>query len=225
MTALFELLRPELQMVHLRLERETRLQKQGLPAVTMPVLNPLDEDFLPALVLLSAHTQGYSGSRALSLAAVFQFIFLASLMHSDVKDEVAVQTLVGDYFYARFLDLLCRDGNLQFLVPLSRLICQIHLDAAGRHEKSVSADGSHLREYLATMATYLGSQLGKVEPQKVEVWKEIGMFLGKLWNGQPVKVKAGQAIEKLAPKAVKDLLVELVFHLSEKLPAKQVMAL
>ncbi|GEA15696.1 MAG: hypothetical protein PWR22_1434 [Moorella sp. (in: firmicutes)] len=225
LTALFKLLQPELEMVRHRLLRETRLQGRRLPGVTWPVLNHLDQDFLPALVLLSAHTQGYSGSRALSLAAVFQFIFLASLIHNNVKDEVALETLVGDYFYTRFFDLLCRDGNLQFLAPLSQLICQIHLDAARQHEKPSSSKSFRMREYLAAAATSLGSQLGRAEPWLAQAWQEIGLLLGKLWNGQPVTVKASQAVEKLAPGTVRELLGELVIQLSEELPVERVMAL
>ncbi|WP_406676148.1 hypothetical protein [Moorella sp. ACPs] len=225
LTALFKILQPELEMVRHCLLRETRLQGRRLPGVSWPVLNHLDQDFLPALVLLSAHTQGYSGSRALSLAAVFQFIFLASLIHNNVKEEVALETLAGDYLYTRFFDLLCRDGNLQFLAPLSQLICQIHLDAARQHEKPSSPESLHMREYLAAAATYLGSQLGQAEPWLAQAWREIGLFLGKLWNGRPVTVKASQVIEKLAPGTVKELLSELVVHLSEELPVKRVMAL
>ncbi|CEP67656.1 Terpenoid synthase [Moorella glycerini] len=235
MTALFKLLQPELEIVRQRLLKETRMQGRTLPGLTWPVLNHLDQDFLPALVLLSAHTQGYFGPRALSLAAVFQFIFLASLIHNNVKHEVALETLVGDYFYTRFFDLLCRDGNLQFLAPLSQLICQIHLDAARQLEKAregaVTARGNsffeklHTREYLAAAATYLGSQLGQAEPKVAQFWQEIGLLLGKLWNGQAVTVKATEAVERLAPGTVRELLGELVIQLGDELPVKRVMAL
>lgn len=235
MSALFDLLRPELEAVRQLLFSETHMQGRAFQGFTLPVLKPWEQDLLPSLVLISAHTQGYFGPRALSLAAVFQSIFLASLMHSNVKQEVALQTLVGDLFYTRFFDLLCRDNNLQFLAPLSRLICQIHLDAARYQEKNMegtnaarsnpSPEQLRSREYLAAAATFLGSQMGRTEPRETLVWQEIGLLLGKLWNGQAITIKACQVIERIAPAKAKELLLELVLQLSGELPAKQVMAL
>ncbi|WP_258359007.1 hypothetical protein [Moorella sulfitireducens (nom. illeg.)] len=225
MTSLFKLLQPELDIVRRRLVKETHMQGRSLPGVTIPVLNTIDQDFLPALVLISAQRQGRSGARALSLAAVFQFIFLASLIHINIKERVALETLTGDFFYARFFELLCRDGNIQFITPLSHLICQIHLDAARQCEKKSAPARLHMREYLAAAAAYLGSQLCETEPHLSQAWHEIGLQLGRLWNGRPATVKAKQVIEKHAPGTVKELLYELVIQLSEKLPAKQVMAL
>ncbi|QGP93650.1 hypothetical protein MGLY_30700 [Neomoorella glycerini] len=225
LTALFKLLQPELEMVRQRLIKESLMQGRPLPGLTWPVLNHFDQDFLPALVLLSAHTQGYFGPRALSLAAVFQFIFLASLIHNNVKHEIALETLVGDYFYTRFFDLLCRDGNLQFLAPLSQLICRIHLEAARQQEKVSSPERLRTREYLAAAATCLGSQLGQTEARLTQAWQEIGLLLGKLWNGQAVTLKASQAVERLAPGTVRELLGQLVIQLNDELPVKRVMAL
>ncbi len=234
-TTLFKILQPELDLVRQRLQEETSIQGRTVPGLIWPVLNHLDQNLLPAIVLFSAHSQGYYGPRALSLAAVFQFIFLASFIHNNIKQEVPRQTLVGDYFYTRFFDLLCRDGNLEFLAPLSRLICRIHLDAARLQEKTGESTVTNLvnpfperlrtREYLAAAAASLGSRLGPTAPGELRAWEETGLLLGKLWDGQAVAAKSCQVVEKMAAGRTRDFLSELVLELDGDLPVKRVMAL
>lgn len=234
MLALFHFLQPELEMVRRRLDKETSWRKDQFLGFVLPTLNEIDRDFLPALVLLSAHGQGYFGPRALSLAAVFQLIFMASLIHSRVNQGVAMQTLMGDYFYTRFFDLLCRDGNLEFLEPLSRLICHLHLDAA-RHQKQAAAgpvvcggaypEKDSGRVSLATEASRLGSQLGKTGPRETRTWQEIGLMLGRLWNGEAVPPHSCRVIADLPPGPVREGLGEIFLFLNGRLPVKKVMVL
>lgn len=233
--ALFNFLRPELEIVHRRLIKETNLRQGMVPGFTWPALNEIDSDLLPALVLLSSHGQGYFGPRALSLAVVLQLIFLASLIHSHKgKQGVALQTLMGDYLYTRFFDFLCRDGNLEFLEPLSQLICHLHLEAAWKQEKILAGtvtawtgDPEKVidRAGLALMATRLGSQLGKVTFWEARTWQEIGLLFGRLWSGKPVMPQGYLAIEGLPPGPVRESLSELLLLLTGKQPAKKVMAL
>lgn len=235
MQALFHFLQPELEMVRRRLVKETSWCKDQLVGFVWPVLNEIDRDLLPALVLLSAHGQGYFGPRALSLATVFQLIFLASLIHSRVNQGVAMQTLMGDYFYTRFFDLLCREGNLEFLEPLSRLICHLHLDAARRQGQdapglAITGEAAYRekdsgRVILAGEASRLGSRLGKTIPREDRIWQEIGLTLGRLWNGEAVSSRSCRVINDLPPGPVREGLGEILLLLNGRLPEKKVMVL
>ncbi|MGI9862292.1 hypothetical protein SDD30_13015 [Moorella naiadis] len=228
-------LRPELEIVHRRLIKETNLRQGIVPGFTLPALNKIDSELLPALVLLSSHGQGYFGPRALSLAVVLQLIFLASLIHSHKgKQSVALQTLMGDYFYTRFFDLLCRDGNLEFLEPLSQLICHLHLESARKQEKVLAGtvtvgtgepEKTIDRASLARTATRLGSQLGKTSPQETRLWQEIGQLCGHLWSGKPVTPPSYQILAGLPSGPARDALGELFLFLTGRQPAKKVMAL
>ncbi|BCV21429.1 hypothetical protein [Moorella sp. Hama-1] len=235
MVALFNSLRPELEIIHRRLVKETSLPRGLVSGFTWPALNEIDNDLLPALVLLSSHGQGYFGPRALSLAVVLQLIFLASLIHSQKgKQGVALQTLIGDYFYTRFFDLLCRDGNLEFLETLSQLICHLHLEGAREQEKALTGrvtggsgdpEKGPDRASLALVATRLGSQLGKTAPWETRMWQEIGQLCGHLWSGKPVTPQSYQVLAGLPPGPARDGLGELFLFLTGQQPAKKVMAL
>lgn len=232
---LFNSLRPELDIIHRRLIKETSLRQGMVPSFTWPVLNQIDSDLLPALVLLSSHSQGYVGPRAVSLAVILQLIFLASLIHSHKGNQgIALQTLMGDYFYTRFFDLLCRDGNVEFLEPLSQLICHLHLEAARKQENILTgtittettvSEGTPNRVRLALTATNLGCQLGRATPAESRIWQKIGLLSGYLWSGKPVTPQTYLAPGDLPPGPIREGLGELFLLLTGKQPAKKVMAL
>ncbi|MCG0278779.1 MAG: hypothetical protein L5656_09665, partial [Thermanaeromonas sp.] len=100
---------PELAKELLAVQRYLEKEKGK---VWWPALSRLDWEFLPAMVIISGQSYRFQSPRLISLAAVFQLIFLASSIHANVGKEAARHTLWGDYFYTKFFELLCRDGNL-----------------------------------------------------------------------------------------------------------------
>ncbi|MDK2821217.1 MAG: hypothetical protein PWP31_1182 [Clostridia bacterium] len=229
MTALFKLLQPELEEVRQRLHKEITFRKRFTPDFNWPALSELDQKFLPTLVLISANAKVFLSKKALSLATIFQFIFLASFIHCKAEKNIALETLMGDYFYTRFFDLLCRDDNIEFLEPLSKMICQIHLQANKQNceldIKKTGSDNSFSKVFLAKEAAYLGSKLGHVSLKESKVWQEVGILLGKLWDKQPVTTQAMHAIEKLTSGQAKKVLGEFVLYLSSQISDKKVIAL
>lgn len=221
MIAIYSTLQPDLEIVNQRIYKETILRGKRLPGFTWPVLNRIDTNFLPSLVLLSSRAQGHTGPRAVSLAAVMQFIFLASLIHGNVKKDPAVKILSGDYFYACFFNLLCRDGNLVFLKPLSQLICEIHLHEIKKlrldnnsrtkfNDEERLQENKHTREQLAATAAFLGSQLGIVSSKEAANWREAGLLLGKIWNGRFDNKKAIKTLNNFEHGPVKNLLSSII---------------
>jgi geranylgeranyl pyrophosphate synthase len=94
----------------------------------------------PALVILSSRIFGLTGSKAVTLAGVFQFIHMASRVHGsipekdsdytredlDPRDGSQFPVLVGDYLYGKFFMFLYQAGMISYLSPLADIICQIH---------------------------------------------------------------------------------------------------
>ncbi|MBE3587253.1 MAG: polyprenyl synthetase family protein [Thermoanaerobacteraceae bacterium] len=91
----------------------------------------------PAMVLLSARLFGPLNTPLIALAAVIQFIYLASRVHQNVREAGGPATgdprdgyqfpvLVGDYLYGRFFTSLCDYGIVRYLESLSRVICEIN---------------------------------------------------------------------------------------------------
>ncbi|SMB98167.1 hypothetical protein SAMN00808754_2168 [Thermanaeromonas toyohensis ToBE] len=168
----------ELSAVQQHLERE-----KG--RVTWPALSRLDWEFLPAMVIISGQFYRFQGPRLISLAAVFQFIFLASFIHTSAGKEAARPTLWGDYFYTKFFELLCRDGNLEFLPTLANMICQIHLLLIKMREAQEAKDTDEIirevRALLGGNAAKLGALLGGADLEEASLWYEVGRTLGAIW--------------------------------------------
>lgn len=93
----------------------------------------------PAVVILAARANGYSGEQHLLLAAIIEFIHTATLLHDDVVDESELRrgnntanalwgngasVLTGDFLYSR---------SFQMMVELDRMaIMQTLADATNR---------------------------------------------------------------------------------------------
>lgn len=99
-----------------------------------------NEDLCPALVLFVARMHGGVSEKIISMAQVFQFIRLASIVHyniaedwqinenkcQDPRDGCQYPVLVGDYLYGMFFTTLCEAGIVEYLGPLSEIICKIN---------------------------------------------------------------------------------------------------
>lgn len=215
-------LAPDLEAVEQRLEQETA-------KLMWPHLSPCERHFLPALVILSGRFYGYRDQRLLSLATVLQLIFIASFIHTNASREAARPTLWGDYLYTKFFDLLCRDGNLEFLKPLAEMICTLHLRfITSPEQKEVKEDndtGTALIEVCGIMggiAAQLGGILGGARPEEARVWYELGHALGILWGrritgqGTPVlqHIRAVEvALGKLPDVSEREILKEMFLAL------------
>src|ERR1022692_541990 len=88
----------------------------------------------PALLLLTAHACGYSGTHHHELAAVVEFIHTATLLHDDVVDESelrrgratasalfgnAASVLVGDFLYSRAFQMMVDVDNMRVMQTLA----------------------------------------------------------------------------------------------------------
>lgn len=173
-------LAPDLEAVEQRLEQETM-------KLMWPHLGPWERHFLPTLVILSGRFYGYRGQRLLSLAAVLQLIFTASFIHTNAGREAARPTLWGDYLYTKFFDLLCRDGNLEFLKPLAEMICNLHLKfitCLVEKKEGNDTDTAFIEVcgIMGGIAAKLGGILGGARPEEACVWYELGHGLGIIWG-------------------------------------------
>ncbi|MCL6610934.1 MAG: polyprenyl synthetase family protein [Peptococcaceae bacterium] len=94
----------------------------------------------PALVLYAARINGKVTEKVVSLAAVFQFIYQAMMIHHNINEDCQIRenacadprdgcqypVLAGDYLYGRFFTTLCEWDIVKYLGPLSEIICMIN---------------------------------------------------------------------------------------------------
>lgn len=101
--------------------------------------NQLDMNLRPAIVITACRLFGPVTRRVFALAAILQFIYMASRIHAGVKEGVSGKelplenrlgyqypVLVGDYIYGKFFTTLCHFGIERYLESLAELICSIN---------------------------------------------------------------------------------------------------
>jgi geranylgeranyl pyrophosphate synthase len=138
-----EILKPiknELNIVKNAVEKEMFIRTDYIGKYAHLEFSYFDRFIRPALVILSSGIYGCSGDKTLSLACVFQFIHMASVVHknipekdtdytredSDPRDGSQFPVLVGDYLYGKYFSYLNDVGMIDYLRPIAEIICEIH---------------------------------------------------------------------------------------------------
>ena len=156
----------------------------------------------PALVLLSAGTLGYQGTRHHELAAIVEFIHTATLLHDDVVDESdlrrgretanalfgnAASVLVGDFLYSRSFQMMVDVGDMRIMQILSDATNVIAegevLQLMNCHDADVD-EGRYLQVIryktakLFEAASQLGAIIGGADPKIEKCLADYGGHLG-----------------------------------------------
>jgi len=149
--SIFEPISKDLDMVKTMLHKQYLIKAGHLSSFAHLDFSPLNSTIRPAMVILSSRLFNYINTRVIALAAVVQFIYMASTIHArinedsgkkkagiDPKDGSQFPVLVGDYLYGKFFTSLCDAQIVQYLNPLSQVICSIHEGGILRHKASNS---------------------------------------------------------------------------------------
>lgn len=132
----------ELQQVQQLINKSLKIKAGHLSTFAHLNFDKLNSIIRPALLLLCARLYGNNNIKTITLAAIVQFIFMASNVHSGINEDsddnqLLVQetdprngcqfpVLVGDYLFGRFFTSLCDANIVNFLHPLSEIICKIN---------------------------------------------------------------------------------------------------
>lgn len=213
---IFSRINEELQQVQLLLRRNFSFRAGQLNEFVPLNFSTLDMNLRPGIVITSGSLFGPVSGRLVALAAVLQFIFMASRVHSNVKEGFSGKerctdsrtgyqypVLVGDYLYGKFFTVLCECDIVGYLKELAELIC--HINKSGiqglRNSGPELNDRQLYREVvqgetalLFACGAYLGADLnGADELQKNKLYQfglNLGMAYGLLEKGAtPGQVK------------------------------------
>lgn len=181
----------ELQSVYSTIEAELNLRTGSV--LNLETIRQENADFSirPALLLAIARAYGYEKEKALGVAVVIQFIYLATLVHSEVGDElkdteqpnIQLPILVGDFLYSQFFRYLGLYNVLEYLTPLSRVVCEIH-EAGVLKRMLTSGDcpNSEIigKEFgsLTSAACLIGAKLAGASQDDQELLGRFGHQLG-----------------------------------------------
>lgn len=120
----------DLQKVEYGMRQWINSQVEPLNQITRYVLDTGGKRFRPKLMILASYLCGHAGPNVIALAASFEFIHTASLLHDDVVDRADVRRgrstanalwgnkaaiLAGDFFYSRACELITQYGNTRLL--------------------------------------------------------------------------------------------------------------
>jgi geranylgeranyl pyrophosphate synthase len=137
---IIEQIERDLALVNSQVQEHLKIKAGYLGAFANLELSPVNRNIRPALVILSSRIYGNVSEKAVILASVFQFIYMAANVQRSVSESDTESfgipddpssgsqfpVLVGDYLYGKFFSFLSEAGMLNLLSPIAEIICNIH---------------------------------------------------------------------------------------------------
>jgi len=173
-----------------------------IPEVAEYTLGGGGKRIRPMLVLLGSRLCGYSGPRAIQIAAAAEWLHSASLLHDDVVDGAQIRrgrgsaaavygskqaVLVGDFLYAILCRTIVEDGNRAILQRFAETIghmaegevLQLSRSFAPGLDEATALEviGRKTSSLLAT-SVESGAILGGAKPDEQRALREYGWQLG-----------------------------------------------
>ncbi len=196
----------DLKSVDEKVEKAFKIKPGNLSKFAHVETESVQEYLHPALVLFSSRLFGYTGPKLVSLAAVFQLIYLASAVQfrvpddcvrnavqEDPRDGAQLPVLAGDYLYGRFFVELCNGDILEFLDPLANIIADMNYGALQRRKHQgltgtdiktalfvIEKESAVLTEGAARMAGTLAGAPGEAMAGLAGIGFNLGMGYGIL---------------------------------------------
>ncbi|MCL6447507.1 MAG: polyprenyl synthetase family protein [Armatimonadetes bacterium] len=202
---------------------------------------PADFTLRPALVILSGGMFGPVTAKIIKLAAMFQFVYIASLLHNDISEDAGsvcksknlsnrnhFPILAGDYFYSKSFLILYETGLLKHLRTLSETIGELNKVSI---LKLKNPDDCRVREEYVKKDTAslfawgckIGAEAGGAGEQEIQNLYRYGFHLGMgtgLSKENIYPEKAAQHFDEakgqlvpLPPGTARDTLAKLVDYL------------
>ncbi|MDA8441507.1 MAG: polyprenyl synthetase family protein [Peptococcaceae bacterium] len=218
MLPFFDNLRTDLELLDQEINQELKLKTGSIYELVPLRLDSVDYYLRPFLLLAISRAYGCRDKRAISVASVIQFIYLASRVHDIVHDndqteEFQFPVLVGDYLYGQFFLHLCQAEALSYLAPLATTICQMHEGGILRQQflaGKLDADISEIdivekeEAMLFAVACKIGASLGGASVQEQELFWRFGKYLGL--GVTALSQGLGKQVVGKALRAAKDVL-------------------
>ena len=136
----FDLLRDDLVAIEQELGRDSASGVSTITEIAEYLREGGGKRIRPTLLLLSAHTLGYTGQAAIRLGAVVEMVHTATLVHDDIIDGADVRrgrpstnttwgnekcVLAGDWLYMQAFRVALKEKNLRILDLLIELTQQM----------------------------------------------------------------------------------------------------
>jgi octaprenyl-diphosphate synthase len=136
----FELLREDLVAVEQELGRDAASTVSTITEIAEYLRSGGGKRIRPSMLLMAAHTLGYSGPSSIRLGAVVEMVHAATLVHDDIIDGADMRrgrpsanttwgnekcVLAGDWLYMQAFHVALKEKNLRILDLLIELTQQM----------------------------------------------------------------------------------------------------
>jgi len=203
---LFEPVREDLLAVEREFAEQVQSQIHIIPEIGNYLQKSGGKRVRPAVLLMAARLSGYSGPRAITNAAVVEFIHTATLVHDDIIDDADVRrgrksahaqwgndvtVLAGDFLYIKSMAMALTQDTLDVV----RLLCDVTLRMIEGELYQLTKNGvvdltenEHFdiihrkTAYLFGGCAQIGGILGDVGAEKEQALREYGFGLGTMFQ-------------------------------------------
>ena len=203
---LFEPVREDLLAVEREFAEQVQSQIHIIPEIGNYLQKSGGKRVRPAVLLMAARLSGYSGPRAITNAAVVEFIHTATLVHDDIIDDADVRrgrksahaqwgndvtVLAGDFLYIKSMAMALTQDTLDVV----RLLCDITLRMIEGEIYQLTKNGDldisedehfdiirRKTAHLFGGCAEIGAILGEAGPEKQTALREYGFNLGVMFQ-------------------------------------------
>lgn len=185
----------ELLLVQSQMNKDITFKSATLKELVNLPKSSLDETMVPAFFLAVTSIKGQKSNSLITLAVVFQYIFLANRIHRLVSDEAMTEherqypVLVGDFMFGQAFSKLCEDdliihsGDFTKLIEIMNegVLMRWRLKNKNIPLKDYREILSKERGSLTALIGKLGSKVSGIEDASAKRIEEFGYNLGMAW--------------------------------------------
>ena len=218
----------ELKEVKNQMAQEIRFKSLRLEDLIEYEMNRLDRYLFPSIVLTIGKIAGNNRETNISLATIFQYIFLAHSIHrlvdkEDIKDSTRqYSVLIGDFLFGQTFYKICDDSLYKYASEFVKVIETINEGVVMRwrlKDKNISLKDyrviiSKERAALVGLAGRLAAKVAGLQEQYQQKLEEFSYSVGMAWAAWEEAIFPSIIHEYLAK--AKSYLAEL----KESLPIK-----
>lgn len=194
----------ELNEIDLTHQKSLQIWWEDLASLRERLQDDKRLQLMPAVVMLAYKFLDSDHTLSIDMASLFKTLYLANLIHKQVKDEEEGQLnnqdlqftiLIGDYIFGRVLKLLLEVGAVQVLDNLAELICQISEGLVIEHKLKENQPEILKKGNVSFYATGFlsAARLMDLDHEAIELYKQLGFNIGLamelLINGNFAKAK------------------------------------
>jgi geranylgeranyl pyrophosphate synthase len=218
----------ELRAMEMLMKKEIQFKSAAIEELIDYKMNNLEAYLCPAVALAVGSLTGQSDNRMISLAATFQYVFLAHHIHKKVHDDLLTESerqfpvLVGDFMFGQTFLKLCNKELFPYAGQFVKLIETINEGIVMRwrlKNKNIPLKDYRVivgkeRGAITALAGKLGAEFSGLQAPDAKKMEEFGYYLGMAWAAWDESTHHSLVQEFLAK--AKGIIVELREHIQVK---------